>query len=64
MTKQQMQKALEMKDKGLSWLIIASYFNMTTDTLRKHRKHYEQLEQQTKNEEGVHSNIFTVIETS
>lgn len=60
MTKQQMQKALEMKETGLSWLIIASYFNMTTDTLRKHRKHYEQ---QTKNEEGVHSNICTVIET-
>ena len=42
MTKQQMQQVLEMKDKGLSWSIIASYFNMTTNTLRKHRKHYEQ----------------------
>ena len=57
MTKEQMQKALEMKDKGLSWLIIASYFNMTTDTLRKYRKYYEQLEQQ-------HNNLCSVIATS
>ena len=60
-----MQQVLEMKDKGLSWSIIASYFNMTTNTLRKHRKHYEQqIKEQTKNEERVPSNICSVVETS
>ena len=52
-----MQQALEMKEQGLSWSIIASYFNMTTNTLRNHRKHYEQIKGQT-------NRICSVVETS
>jgi hypothetical protein len=59
-----MRIALEMKDKGLSWLIIASYFNMTTDTLRKYRKYYERGTSSSEQLEQQHNNICTVIETS
>ena len=42
MTTKQLQQAIEMHKSGITWLIIASYFNTTTDKLRRRLKRYEQ----------------------
>ena len=38
MTNQQLQKALDMHEAGIKWEIVAAYFQIHTQTLRKQLK--------------------------
>ncbi len=40
--KNELALCISMHDSGISYSIIASYFKVTTDTLRKQIKNYEQ----------------------
>ena len=42
LTTQQLELAQEMRDSGITYEVIASYFGVTTKQLLKHRKGYEQ----------------------
>ena len=41
MTNEQKEQAIELHNSGVTWSIIASLNNMSTNTLRKHLKDYE-----------------------
>lgn len=45
-TTQQVQQAILLHETGVSWNVIASFFNTSTATLRKQRKNYEKQQQQ------------------
>ena len=46
MNEQDLQQAIAMHEAGITWLIVASYFKTTTETLRRKLKQYEQTNQQ------------------
>ena len=52
MTNQQITDANKMHESGITWDIIAAYFSVTTKTLTKYRKHYE-------NNSKIHGAIAT-----
>ena len=41
MTKEQIELAHKMSASGITWGVIASYFNVTPSTLIKYRKKYD-----------------------
>ena len=38
---EQLQQAIAMHDSGMNWKIVATYFQLHTQTLSKQIKHYE-----------------------
>ena len=49
MTKSQLELAIQMHSDGINWTIIANHFQISTTTLLKLRKHYEQSNNSTTN---------------
>jgi len=41
MDQEQVKTAIEMNKSGVQWTVIASYFNVTMNQLRKERKEYD-----------------------
>ena len=41
LTKEQMQTAKQLHQSGVTWSVVATYFNLSQAQLLKNRKHYD-----------------------